>query len=418
MELVSSSTSSPSSPRPPHSIEPSHDEVNRGSQSEITRGRPKERLRLSADRPRSASPSHGSVTHQASKLQVNTDITQGSTNYVHLDVTKELEDEGFDVFAEGNDEDDDDTGSTKGRKLSAISDKNPAFDSNISELQDDQPDYTQSPRLGLAEVALHRSDLKNNYLPKQRRRRGATRNVCRKRPRTTAPIGLASAASTVSAALESTDLEEAQSRALITAPDQEREIRDIDQEIDDGSTDDSNDGDYAEKSDAAGSKIGGRPRSRKRVRWTKDTEDNDVEAPSTHSLDVSCQAAAATSSGSMHESEEIPIHGYFTLKTIESKVAYCLTFSQELLPRPQDRGQRQDTTTDLEEPQSVALVADPNHQWGIRKIIGQKRLAVRGTIGWNGRTRGCPNLNWPEPRSWWMRSWRMTGAGAEVGSGP
>jgi hypothetical protein len=56
----------------------------------------------------------------------------------------------------------------------------------------------------------------------------------------------------------------------------------------------------------------------------------------------------------MHESEEIPIHGYLILKTIESKVVYCLTFSQEVLPRPRDRGQRQATTTDLGEPQSVA----------------------------------------------------------------
>jgi hypothetical protein len=60
------------------------------------------KLRLSAGRPRSASSGHGSVTHQASKLQVNTDITQGSTNYVNLDVTREVEYEGFDVFAEGN----------------------------------------------------------------------------------------------------------------------------------------------------------------------------------------------------------------------------------------------------------------------------------------------------------------------------
>jgi hypothetical protein len=82
----------------------------------------------------------------------------------------------------------------------------------------------------------------------------------------------------------------------------------------------------------------------------------------------------ATSPGSMYESEEIPIHGYFTLKTIESKVVYCLTFSQELLPRPRDQGQRQDSTctTNLEDPHPAALVTDPNHQWGIRKITGQK----------------------------------------------
>jgi hypothetical protein len=165
----------------------------------------KTQFRLLANRPRSASPDRGSDTHQASKLQVDTDITQESTSSV--DVTKELEDKGFDVSANGNNDDDNDTRSTKGQK-SAVSDRNPAFDSNISELRDSQPNYTQSPQLGLAAASLHQSDLKD-HLPKQVRRRGAARNVRRKRPRTTAPIRLASAASTVSATLKSTDLEEA-----------------------------------------------------------------------------------------------------------------------------------------------------------------------------------------------------------------
>ncbi|CZT41151.1 uncharacterized protein RSE6_00859 [Rhynchosporium secalis] len=42
----------------------------------------------------------------------------------------------------------------------------------------------------------------------------------------------------------------------------------------------------------------------------------------------------------MQESEEIPIRGYLTLKTVESKVVYCLTFSQELLPEPGRTSQR------------------------------------------------------------------------------
>jgi hypothetical protein len=147
---------------------------------------------------------------------------------------------------------------------------------------------------------------------------------------------LAGAASTVSAALESTDLKKPYPCALIVALDQEWEIHNFDQEmvVDDGSTNDSNNEDYGVISNAAGSKIGGLPRSRKQARQTKHTEDNDVDAPSTHPLDVLYQAIVATSSGSMQESEEIPIHGYFTLKTIASKVAYCLTFSQELLLRP------------------------------------------------------------------------------------
>jgi hypothetical protein len=143
----------------------------------------KTQLRLSADCPRSASPDRGSDTHEARKLQVNTDIIQESTSCDNLDVTKGLEGEGFDVFTEG---DDVDPRSTKGRTLSAASDKNPASGSNISELQDSQPDDTQSPQLAFAAPSPHQSDLKSDPLLK-RLRRGATRNDRRKRPRTIAP---------------------------------------------------------------------------------------------------------------------------------------------------------------------------------------------------------------------------------------
>jgi hypothetical protein len=94
-------------------------------------------------------------------------------------------------------------------------------------------------------------------------------------------------------------------------------------------------------SDAAASEIRGRPHSRKRARRAKNREHSDVETTSTHSLGVSYRATAATSSGSIRESEEIPILGYLTLKTIESKVVYCLTFSQDLLPEPRGTSQRQ-----------------------------------------------------------------------------
>jgi hypothetical protein len=96
-------------------------------------------------------------------------------------------------------------------------------------------------------------------------------------------------------------------------------------------------------SDAAAFEIRGRPHFRKRARRAKDTEHSDVETPSTHSLSVSHQATAATSSCSIQESEEIPIRGYLTLKTIESKVVYCLTFSQDLLPEPRGTPQSQGT---------------------------------------------------------------------------
>jgi len=89
----------------------------------------------------------------------------------------------------------------------------------------------------------------------------------------TAPIGLAS---TVPAALESIDLEEPLLCAIIAASDQEQEICDIN----------SNNEDYSDMNNATSSKIGGRLRSRKRVRQTKDIGDNNVEAPSTYYLDV------------------------------------------------------------------------------------------------------------------------------------
>ena len=313
----------------------------------------KPRLHLLGNRrPRSASPQPRSNTDQASKLQVNPDIIQEGTSYNNLDVTEELEGEGFDIFAEGGEVDSD---STKGRTLSAVCDKNLASGNRISELQDDQPDGTQSLQPSFTMASPHQSDLKNDHLPK-RLRRGGTRNDRRQRPRTRASVRLATTAGSASAIPNSAEDEEPKSHIQITATNEEWELRDTDRKmVDDGSADDSDDKDYADISDAAGSKRRGRPRSQKRVRRTKDREYNDLESPLTHLLDVSCQAAAATTSSSTQESEEMPIHGYFTLKTVASKIVYCLTFSQELLPRPPHQKQRQDSTPDLENPQSVAL---------------------------------------------------------------
>jgi hypothetical protein len=98
---------------------------------------------------------------------------------------------------------------------------------------------------------------------------------------------------------------------------------------------------HDDMSDAATSKIQGRARSQKRVKQAKDTKHNEVETPSTYSLNVLHHAIAATSSGSMQESEEIPIHEYLTLRTIGSKVMYYIAFSQESLPEPSGTSQRQ-----------------------------------------------------------------------------
>jgi hypothetical protein len=268
-------------------------------------------LRLSANRPGSASPGHESVTHRASKLRVNTDMTQRCTSYVNVDVTKELEDGEYSVSTEERDEDGDDTHSTKRSKLSAVS------DGNMSKLWDDQPDNTQFPQPGPAVTSLHRSVWEIDHLPKQLRRRGATRDVRRKRPRTTAPTRLASTASTVSASLGSTDLEDPKSVALLAAPGQEREIRDIDQEmVNDGGTDDSNDEDYSDMSDAVASETRDRPHFRKRARRAKDTEHNDGETTSTHSLSVSYQATEATSN--RFRTIITRFRGYIMISTIQN----------------------------------------------------------------------------------------------------
>lgn len=139
---------------------------------------------LCHDRPTSTSQDHGSVTHQASPLRVNTEITKESANYVDLDVTKEVEDSDIDA----------DTCCTKRSRSSAISCNNPASDGDVfdSELEDDQNDSAQSPQSGPAVASLQQSDLTNDPLPRHRRRRDATRNFGCKRPRPPAPTGLAS----------------------------------------------------------------------------------------------------------------------------------------------------------------------------------------------------------------------------------
>jgi hypothetical protein len=117
--------------------------------------------------------------------------------------------------------------------------------------------------------------------------------------------------------------------ALLAALGKEREIRNIDQEmVNNRGTDDSNDTDYGDISGAAASEIEGRPRSQKQVRQANDTKYNDVKTPFTHSFNVLYYATAATLSGSIQESEEIPIHRYLTIKTIESKVMNCHIFSR------------------------------------------------------------------------------------------
>ena len=55
-------------------------------------------------------------------------------NYINLDITKELEDRGFNIFIKRSDKDNNNTCSIKRLKLLAISNDYIAFNSNISEL--------------------------------------------------------------------------------------------------------------------------------------------------------------------------------------------------------------------------------------------------------------------------------------------
>jgi hypothetical protein len=85
--------------------------------------------------------------------------------------------------------------------------------------------------------------------------RDNTKNIHRKRLRMPSPTRPPSTTSSVSAALKSNDFEHSQSVAQFAGPAQEREFRDIDHEMSDGGSDDSNDEDYDDMNDAATSEI-------------------------------------------------------------------------------------------------------------------------------------------------------------------
>jgi hypothetical protein len=296
------------------------------------------RLR-SAGRPRPVSPR--AATYQTSKLQVNTEGTKRSADHIDNGVFSQLEDDAFDVFAKDDNVDSDDAHSRKRRKLTTISLRDLTLNSAIPKLPN-RRDNTQSPQPGLAAAGPQQIEFKSAPL-RELRRRGVTRRDLYKR--LTSPVKLATTATTASAALKSTELEEPPSGSPVAEPNQELEIGNI---------------------------VG-----QKRVRWAEDKEDpantttDDVEEDSPiSSVDVPSRAVAATLSGAEQESEEIAVHGYLILKTHQSQVLYCLTFSQESLPRPLRGGRQQDVFIDQSE--RVSLVAEPNQEWTVRKIIGQK----------------------------------------------
>lgn len=79
--------------------------------------------------------------------------------FPNLDGAKQVEDEGCNVFAEGNFQDDNDTHCVKRSNLPAPSNKNLASDSTVSELQHSPVDHTEALQLGPAAASSYRLDL-------------------------------------------------------------------------------------------------------------------------------------------------------------------------------------------------------------------------------------------------------------------
>ncbi|KAF4622788.1 hypothetical protein G7Y89_g14238 [Cudoniella acicularis] len=64
--------------------------------------------------------------------------------------------------------------------------------------------------------------------------------------------------------------------------------------------------------------------------------------------------------------------GYFTLQAIQSKVVYCLKFSQGFSLHSRDWEPKGVNTSDFADPQSASPITDSNNEWVIRRITGQK----------------------------------------------
>jgi hypothetical protein len=97
-----------------------------------------------------------------------------------------------------------------------------------------------------------------------------------------------------------------------------------------------------------------------------------VEEDPTYSIDVPSLKRTKRPSNNVQGSE-IPIHGYFTLKEVQSELVYCLTFAQGQLPSVPKGGTRQVVPVDLGESQPAVSVTD-HDQWRMRKVIGRKTI--------------------------------------------
>jgi hypothetical protein len=270
-----------------------------------------EHLRL-----RPTSPGRTFATHQASKIQVNTNIKQGTTSSVNLDVTKEVEDRGFNIVTNGSDKQDkSDAGACSSRRQkddSTFGSGIPAHDGSCGHSQPLQLDLTaahqQSDPIAESPPAAHHA------------RKNAPRHARHKRPRSSSSLGL-----------KSTNLEIRQSHASATDPGQERQLCDTNDRI----TNDLSDENHANHSDASSNTVKKSPPSKRlrRAEVPSSTTHHDLEKDSAYSFELS-NRVATTPSTATPQSEEIPIRGFLTLKAVESKVIYYFSFSQDLSPQP------------------------------------------------------------------------------------
>lgn len=145
--------------------------------------------------------------------------------------------------------------------------------------------------------------------------------------------GLARVSSPASTLLKSTNLEIPNSYASATGPSREGQLSAVDE-----SADELGDEDYANHSDASSNAIE-EPRPSKRPRRSKDllsTTYRDMEESSGCSAELSNENVATIQSMATPQSEEFPICGFLTLKTIGSKVTYTVSFFQEPLLQPSE----------------------------------------------------------------------------------
>jgi len=108
-------------------------------------------------------------------------------------------------------------------------------------------------------------------------------------------------------------------------------------------------------SDATDSKHNDQQHSRKRVGRTNDRGRRWYGRPS-HASRCCFMSRCCSSLVQQDEGErEMAIHGYFTLKTVVSKVVYWLTFPSRFAASSSARGTRQDSTPGCEHPESATL---------------------------------------------------------------